>query len=87
MNQQPESPAQTFQRKLKVSESLADKLVAGGITTLEEVAYVPFEELRKIAALSEEETMSLRNQARECLLREAIGGGSLGDLAKGMPDA
>ena len=87
MNNQSESPAEMLQRVLSISDALANKLVAGGISSLEEVAYVPFQELREIGGLWDEETTSLRNRAREYLLMEATGGRSLDDLAKGLPDA
>jgi transcription termination/antitermination protein NusA len=72
MGKQPESPAEMFQRTLQIDEVLAKKLVDGGLSTLEEVAYVPFGELREVGGLWEEETTALRNRARQYLLNQAM---------------
>ena len=61
-----------FQRTLHINEALARKLVEGGLMTLEEVAYVPFSELREVGGLWEEETTALRNRARQYLLEQAM---------------
>jgi N utilization substance protein A len=61
-----------FQRTLQVNEALAKKLVEGGLCTLEEVAYVPFSELREVGGLWDEETTALRNRARQYLLDQAM---------------
>jgi N utilization substance protein A len=72
LDKEPESTAAMFQRTLHINEALATKLVAGGLTTLEEVAYVPFSELRQIGGLWDEETTALRNRARQYLLDQAM---------------
>ena len=59
-----ESPSAEFQRKLHVDATLADRLVAGGLTTLEEVAYVPLAELLEVSALPSESAWELRRIAR-----------------------
>jgi N utilization substance protein A len=61
-----------FQRTLHINEALALKLVDGGFTTLEEVAYVPFGELREVGGLWEEEATALRNRARQLLLEQVL---------------
>ena len=71
-----------FQRTLHINEALATKLVEGGLSTLEEVAYVPFTELRQVGGLWDEETTSLRNRARQYLLEQAMR-----DPGEGLPDA
>jgi N utilization substance protein A len=71
-----------FQRTLHINEALAKKLVDGGLTTLEEVAYVPFSELREVGGLWDEEAAALRNRARQYLLDQAMG-----DPRAGLPDA
>ena len=74
-----ERPTEMLQRTLHVSGALAERLVAGGITTLEEVAYVPLHELRQVGGLWEEEATVLRNSARKYVLDQVIGGeGDLG---------
>lgn len=72
MDKQPESTAEMFQRTLHINVALAKKLVEGGLTTLEEVAYVPFSELREVGDLWDEETTALRNRARQYLLDQAM---------------
>ena len=72
MGKQPESAAEMFQRTLQIDEVLAKRLVDGGLSTLEEVAYVPFGELREVGGLWEEETTALRNRARQYLLSQAM---------------
>ena len=82
MDKQPESTAEMFQRTLHINEVLARKLVEGGLSTLEEVAYVPFSELREVGDLWDEEATALRNRAKDYLLEQA-----LQDSHKGLPDA
>lgn len=71
-----------FQRTLRISEALAKKLVDGGFTTLEEIAYVPFTELREASGLWDEEATALRDRARSLLLVELSE-----DPRRGLPDA
>jgi N utilization substance protein A len=58
--------------KLDVDEEVADILVAEGFTSLDEVAYVPINEMLEIEALDEETVNELRSRARNALLTEAI---------------
>jgi transcription termination factor NusA len=69
--QSPESPEQLFQRTLKVSHAVASRLASAEFTSIEEVAYVPFDELLQAGGLSELETSQLRRIAR--LYLENIG--------------
>ena len=85
MDKQSESPTEILQRTLHLSGALAERLVAGGITTIEEVAYVPFRELRQIGSLWDEEATLLRNSARKYLLDRVIGGE--GNFQGGLTDA
>jgi len=85
LSESPEDIAGSFQRTLQISRSLAERLVAGGLTCLDEIAYVPFEELREIGGLWEEETTALRNLARRHLLTEELR--RQDDLDHGLPDA
>jgi len=68
-----ESPAELFQRTLHVDRSLAEALESEGFTCLDEVAYVPFDELIEVPGLTSEAATSLRNLARMYLLNNAIG--------------
>jgi N utilization substance protein A len=61
-----------FMEKLDVDEEVADILVAEGFTSLEEVAYVPIQEMMEIEAFDEDTVNELRSRARNALLTEAI---------------
>jgi N utilization substance protein A len=61
-----------FMDKLDVDEEVADILVQEGYNTLEEVAYVPLNEMLEIEAFDEETVNELRSRARNVLLTEEI---------------
>jgi len=61
-----------FMQKLDVDEEVADILIDEGFTGLEEIAYVPMQELLDIEAFDEETITELRTRARNALLTEAI---------------
>ena len=61
-----------FMEKLDVDEEVADILVQEGFTTLEEVAYVPLNEMLEIEAFDEDTVNELRSRARNALLTDAI---------------
>lgn len=63
---------QVFVEQLDVDTELAEILVAEGFTTIEEVAYVPEDELLAIEEFDEEIVSELRNRARDYLLTQAI---------------
>lgn len=63
---------QAFVDELGVDEELAQLLVEEGFTTLEEVAYVPMEEMLSIEGFDEEIVNELRNRAKDRLLTRAI---------------
>src|SRR3546814_390650 len=63
---------QAFISKLDVDEEVADILIDEGFTGLEEVAYVPLQELLEIEAFDEDTINELRTRARNALLTEAI---------------
>src|SRR5690606_39040499 len=62
----------TFVTRLDVDEEVADILIDEGFTGLEEVAYVPIQELLEIDAFDEDTVNELRARARSALLTEAI---------------
>ena len=62
----------TFINKLDVDEEVADILIDEGFTGLEEIAYVPMQELLEIEAFDEDTINELRTRARNALLTEAI---------------
>lgn len=61
-----------FVQRLDVGEDVADLLIDEGFTGLEEVAYVPLQELLDIEAFDEDLVNELRTRARNALLSEAI---------------
>jgi transcription termination/antitermination protein NusA len=61
-----------FMEKLDVDEDVAELLVGEGFTSLEEVAYVPMEELLNIDGFDEDIAKELRDRARDALLTQAI---------------
>ncbi|MDO9478742.1 MAG: transcription termination factor NusA [Pseudohongiella sp.] len=61
-----------FMEKLDVDEDVAELLVAEGFTSLEEVAYVPIDELLSIDGFDEDVAKELRDRARDALLTQAI---------------
>jgi len=63
-----------FMEKLDVDEEVAEILVQEGFTSLDEVAYVPINEMLEIEAFDEETVNELRRRARNALLIENIKG-------------
>jgi N utilization substance protein A len=61
-----------FIAKLDVDEEVADILVQEGFNTLEEVAYVPLDEMLEIESFDEATVNELRSRARNALLTAAI---------------
>ena len=61
-----------FMEILAVDEDVAVVLVEEGFSTLEEVAYVPIEEMKAIEGFDEEIVEELRNRAKDALLTKAI---------------
>jgi len=61
-----------FIDKLDVDEEVANILVEEGFNTLEEVAYVPLEEMLEIEGFDEATVEELRSRARNVLLTAAI---------------
>ncbi len=58
--------------KLDVDEEVADILIAEGFNSLEEVAYVPIQEMLAIASFDEDTVNELRNRAKDALLTMEI---------------
>ncbi|MDO8932519.1 MAG: transcription termination factor NusA, partial [Rhodocyclaceae bacterium] len=63
---------QLFMEKLDVDEEVADILIQEGFSTLEEIAYVPLQEMLEIESFDEATINELRDRARNVLLTEAI---------------
>ncbi|MDB2315757.1 transcription termination factor NusA [Luminiphilus sp.] len=63
---------ETFMNALDVDEDVAGVLVEEGFTTVEEVAYVPLEEMVDIEGFDEDIAEELRARAKDALLTMAI---------------
>ena len=61
-----------FVAKLDVDEDIAESLVNEGFTSLEEIAYVPLDEIISIDGFDEDIANELRNRAKDALLTQAI---------------
>ena len=71
-NEEFSKTRELFMEKLDVDEEVADILVQEGFNTLEEVAYVPLEEMLEIESFDEATVNELRTRARNSLLTAAI---------------
>ena len=61
-----------FMERLDIDQDVADVLVEEGFSTLEEVAYVPLNEMLEIEVFDEDTVNELRSRARDALLTAAI---------------
>ena len=67
-----ESLRTLFVEKLDVDQEVADILIAEGFTSLEEVAYVPLQEMLEIESFDEDTVNELRARAKDALLTMEI---------------
>lgn len=63
---------QLFMEKLDVDEEIAEILISEGFTSLEEVAYVPIQEMLEIESFDEDTVNELRSRAKDALLTMEI---------------
>lgn len=77
---------QLFMEQLGVDEDVARVLVQEGFTTLDEVAYVPKQEMANIEEFDDEIVEELRNRARDILLTKAIAMEEKIDMAEPSED-
>ncbi len=61
-----------FVQALDVDEDIAEVLVEEGFSTLDEVAYIPLEEMAAIEGFDEDVANELRTRAKDALLTKAI---------------
>lgn len=61
-----------FVKALDVDEDVAEVLVEEGFSTLEEVAYVPVDEMLQIDGFDEDMVEELRSRAKDALLNQAL---------------
>jgi len=75
-----------FMQALDVDEDVAFVLVEEGFTTLEEIAYVPLEEMMAIEGFDKETAEELRARAKDALLTQAIASEERLDAAEPAED-
>ena len=63
---------QNFMEKLDIDQDIAAVLVEEGFSSLEEVAYVPLEEMVGVEGFDEEIAEELRSRAKDALLTQAL---------------
>jgi len=63
---------QAFIDQLDVDEEIADILIEVGLTNVEEIAYIPVEEMLEIEGFDEELVDALRSRAKDAVLINAI---------------
>ncbi len=63
---------QAFIDQLDVDEEIADVLVEVGLTNIEEIAYIPVDEMLEIEGFDEELVEELRSRAKDALLIQAL---------------
>jgi transcription termination/antitermination protein NusA len=70
--EESDSVRKLFVDKLDVDVEVADILIAEGFSSLEEVAYVPMQEMLEIASFDEDTVNELRTRAKDALLTMEI---------------
>ncbi len=63
---------ETFMEALDIDEDIAEVLVEEGFTSLEEIAYVPLDEMLSIDGFDEDIAEELRARAKDALLTQAL---------------
>lgn len=71
-NAEGEKVVKLFEEKLSVEQSIAEVLVNEGFSSLEEIAYVPVQELLEIDGFDQALVNTLRERAKAVLLTQAI---------------
>lgn len=71
-NAEEEKLVQSFVTSLKVSTEIATTLVEEGFSNVEELAYIPMEELLDIETIDADTLKSLREKAKDYMLTQAI---------------
>lgn len=70
--EEEQASVENFMKHLDIEQDFAEMLVEEGFSTLEEVAYVPVNELLSVDGLNEELVEELRNRAKESLTTLAL---------------
>ncbi|MGI9310236.1 MAG: transcription termination factor NusA [bacterium] len=71
-NAEQKTLIESFMQQLDIDENVANILVAEGFNSLEEIAYVPRQEILDIEEFDEDLVDELRNRAQDTLLTSAI---------------
>ncbi len=61
-----------FMTQLQLERDIAQTLVEEGFSTVEEIAYIPMEELLEIESIEEDILASIREKAKDYMLMQAI---------------
>lgn len=61
-----------FKEQLQIDDDVANALIEEGFTSLEEIAYVPIQELLEMDGFDEEIVNELRSRAKDTLLNQAL---------------
>lgn len=75
MDEPERGVVEMFMRSLDVDERVAVALVDAGLTTVDEVAWIPLQELLEIAEITQTLLLSLRERARQRIVDDTIGRG------------
>lgn len=67
-----EKLSQLFIQHLQVTPEIAENLIEAGFTSIEEIAYVPAQELLEVAGMDESLLATYRERAKDSLLTKAI---------------
>jgi N utilization substance protein A len=70
--QESDSVRKLFVERLDVDEEVADILIGEGFTSLEEIAYVPLQEMLDMESFDEDTVGELRTRAKDALLTMEI---------------
>ncbi len=71
-HQEQENIRKSFMESLDVDQEVADILIGEGFSSVEEIAYVPVNELLEIESFDPDTVEELRTRARNAVLTEAI---------------
>ncbi len=75
-----------FMDKLDVDQEVADILIEEGFTSLEEVAYVPLQEMLEIESFDEDTVHELRTRAKDALLTMEIAKEESAEVSQDLRD-
>ena len=71
-DEEGQAALQLFMTQLDVDEELASILVQEGFSSIEEIAYVPLEEMQSIEEFDDDMVNELRNRSKDVLLTKAL---------------